>query len=172
MLPAAKSALLNNHKHKNEWLHSKNDALTLIINGGHEEVTIHCLGHCSQRVTGLQSVVAIVDVCWGLEGQTALQIVLVEVHLSSNVVVLQNLLLLVEPAQLGMGVTPNRELDAGIVAFLGLSQSQDDWRDCRETEKKSYNLHDILGILTLHPKHEGKSRISGPWVNQKFSFLS
>lgn len=135
-------------------------------------MTIHRLGHCSQRVTGLQSVVAVVDVCWGLEGQTALQIVLVEVHLSSNVVILQNLLLLVEPAQLGMGVTPNRELDAGIVALLWLSQSQDDWRDCREKEKKSYHLHNILGILALQPKHEGKSRISDPWVNQKFSFLS
>ena len=95
-------------------------------------MTIHCLGDCSQRVAGLKSVVAIVDVCWVLEGQTALQIVLVEVHVSSDVIVLENLLLLVEPAQLGMGVTPNRELNAGIMALLGLSQSQDDWRNCSE----------------------------------------
>lgn len=107
-----------------EQLHSKSDPLTLINNAGvHEEVTIHCLGDRSQRVAGLQSVVAVVDVCWVLEGEAALQIVLVEVHLSPNVVVLQNLLLLVEPAQLGMGVTPNRELDAGVVALLRLSQS-------------------------------------------------
>lgn len=104
-------------------------------------MTIHCLGDRSQRVAGLQSVVAVVDVRWVLKGQTALQIVLVEVHLSSNVLVLENLLLLVEPAQLWMGVTPNRELDAGIVALLGLSQSQDDWRNCSGEEKKPCVLH-------------------------------
>lgn len=123
-VPPANTALLNEQK--------KTDLLTFIINAGsHEEVTIHGLSDCSQRVAGLQSVVAIVDMCWVLEGQAAFKIILVEVHLSSDVVVLQDLLLLVEPAQLRMGVTPNRELDAGIVALFGLSQSQDDWRNCR-----------------------------------------
>lgn len=73
---------------------------------------------------------------WVLEVETALQIVLVEVHLSSDVVVLLNLLLLVEPAQLWMGVTPHGELNAGIMALLWLSQPQDDWRNCREDGKK------------------------------------
>lgn len=99
-------------------------------------MTIHRLGDRSQRVAGLQSVVAIVDVRWVLESQTALQIVLVEVHLSSDVLILEDLLLLVEPAQLGVRVTPNRELDAGIVTLLRFSQSQDDWRNCREEGKK------------------------------------
>ncbi len=104
-------------------------------------MTVHCLGDRSQRVAGFQSVVAVVDVCWVLKGQTALQIVLVEVHLSSNVLVLENLFLLVEPAQLWMGVTPNCELDAGIVALLWLSQPQDDWRNCIEEGKKPFHLH-------------------------------
>lgn len=92
-------------------------------------MTVHCLCDCSQWVACLQSIVAIVDVCRGLEGQAALQIVLVEVHLSSNVVILLNFLLLVEPTQLRMWVAPHGELDAGVMALLGLSQSQDDWRN-------------------------------------------
>lgn len=114
-------------------------------------MTIHRLGDCSQRVAGLQSVVAVVDVCWVLEGQAALQVVLVEVHLGPNVVVLQNLLLLVEPAQLGMGVTPNRELDAGVVALLRLSQSQDDRRNCRkkESHSKGYSSPDYCVATQL-----------------------
>lgn len=90
---------------------------------------VHRLCDRSQGVAGLQSVVAIVDVGRGLEGQTALQIVLVEVHLRSNVVILLNLLLLVEPTQLRMWVTAHSELDAGVVALLGLSQPHDDWRN-------------------------------------------
>lgn len=70
--------------------------------------------------------------CWVLEGQAALQIVLEEVHLSADVVILQNLLVIVEPTQLRVRVASNRELYAGIMALLGLSQSQDDWRNCRE----------------------------------------
>lgn len=97
-----------------------------------EEVTVDWFGHCSQTVTGLQGVVAIVNVRWVLEGQAALQIVLEEVHLGADVVILQDLLVIVEPAQLGVGVASNRELYAGIMALLGLSQSQDDWRNCRE----------------------------------------
>lgn len=104
-------------------------------------MTIHCLGDRSQRVACLQSVVAIVDMRWVLKGQAALQIVLVEVHLSSDVLILENLPLLVEPTQLGMGVASNCELDAGIVALLGLSQSQDNWRDCEEG-KRPCSLHD------------------------------
>lgn len=95
-----------------------------------EEVTIHRLGDRSQSVAGLQGIVAIVDVSWVLEGQTALEIVLVEVHFSPDVVIFNNFLLFVEPAQLGLGVTPNREFNAGIKPLLRLSQSQDDWRNC------------------------------------------
>lgn len=69
---------------------------------------------------------------WVLEGQAALQIVLEEVHLGADVVILQDLLVIVEPTQLGVGVASNRELYAGIMALLGLSQSQDDRRNCRE----------------------------------------
>lgn len=104
-------------------------------------MTIHCLCDCSQWVAGLQSVVAIVDVRRGLEGQAALQIVLVEVHLSSNVVILLNLLLMVEPTQLRMWVTPHGELDAGVMALLGLSQSQDDWRNWEKSEEIKTALH-------------------------------
>lgn len=39
---------------------------------GQEEVTVYCLGDCTQRVAGLQGVVAIVNVCWVLKGQTSL----------------------------------------------------------------------------------------------------
>lgn len=99
-------------------------------------MTVHCLGDRSQRVAGFQGVVAIVDVCWVLEGQTSLQIILIEVHLSADIIILEDLLLLVEPAQLRMWVTPNRELDASIVALLGFSQPQDDWRNCEEEVKK------------------------------------
>lgn len=67
----------------------------LLTFGIREEVTIHWFGDCSQRVTGLQRVVAIVEVGRVLYGQAALQIVLVEVHLGSNVVILQDLLLVV-----------------------------------------------------------------------------
>lgn len=95
-----------------------------------EEVTIHRLGDRSQSVAGLQGIVAIVDVSWVLEGQTALEIVLVEVHFSPDVVIFNNFLLFVEPAQLGLGVTPNCEFNAGIKPLLRLSQSQDDWRNC------------------------------------------
>lgn len=105
--------------------------LTLFDFRIHEEVTVDWFGHGSQTVTGLQGVVAVVDVCRVLEGQAALQIVLVEVHLSADVVVLQDLLMIVEPSQLRVGVASNRELDAGIVALLGLSQPQDHWGNCR-----------------------------------------
>lgn len=115
--------------------------LTFIDIRSHEEVAVHCLCNSSQWVAGLQSVVAIVDVGRGLEGQAALQIVLVEVHLSSNVVILLNLLLLVEPTQLRMWVTPHGELDAGVMALLGLSQSQDDWRNWETSEKIKTALH-------------------------------
>lgn len=115
--------------------------LTFIDIRSHEEVTVHCLCDCSQWVAGLQSVVAIVDVRRGLEGQAALQIVLVEVHLSSNVVILLNLLVLVEPTQLRMWVTPHGELDAGVMALLGLSQSQDDWRNWEKNEEIKTALH-------------------------------
>lgn len=101
-----------------------------------KEVTVHRLCDCSQGVAGLQGVVAIVDVRRVLEGETALQVVLEVVHLRANVVVLLDLLLLVEPAQLGMGVAPHGELDAGVVAPLGLSQSQDDWRNWEEEKRK------------------------------------
>lgn len=114
-------------------------------------MTIHCLCDCSQWVAGLQSVVAIVDVRRGLEGQAALQIVLVEVHLSSNVVILLNLLLLVEPTQLRMWVTPHGELDAGVMALLGLSQSQDDWRNWEKSEEIKTALH--RGQSTAFVRH-------------------
>lgn len=90
--------------------------------GIREEVTIHWFGNCSQRVTGLQRVVAIVEVRRILYGQAALQVVLVEVHLGSDVVILQDLLLVVEPAQFGMRVTADRELYASVVALLGFGQ--------------------------------------------------
>lgn len=95
-------------------------------------MTVHRLGDRPQRVARLQGVVAVVDVRWVLEGQAALQVVLVEVHLGADVAALENLLLLVEPAQLRVRVTPNRELDAGVVALLRFRQSQDDWRNCSE----------------------------------------
>ncbi len=79
---------------------------------------------------------------WVLKGQTALKIVLEEVHLSTDVAVLENLLLLVVPTQLGMGVAPNCKLDAGIMALLRFSQSQDHWRNCRKKVKKPGPLHD------------------------------
>lgn len=99
-------------------------------------MTVHRLCDCSQRVAGLQGVVAIVDVRRVLEVETALQVVLEVFHIGANVVVLLNLLLLVEPAQLGMGVAPHGELDAGVVPPLGLSQSQDDWRNWEEEKRK------------------------------------
>lgn len=130
--------LLVNHKQSFGATEPKKKApLTIIVNARSlEEVTVHCLADCSQRVAGLQSVVAIVDVCWVLKGQAALQIVLVEVHLSSNVVILQNLLLLVEPTQLRMRVTADCELNARIVALLWLGQPHNDWRNCTKEEKK------------------------------------
>lgn len=97
---------------------------------------VHRLCDRSQRVAGLQGVVAVVDVRGVLEGQAALQVVLVKVHLGPDVVVLLNLLLLVEPAQLGMGVPPHGELDAGVVALLGLGESQDDWRNWGEGTRR------------------------------------
>lgn len=111
--------------------------LTLFAFRIHEEVTVDWFGHCSQTVTGLQGVVAVVDVCRVLEGQAALQVVLVEVHLGADVVVLQYLLVVVEPAQLGMGVASHRELDAGVVSLLGLSQPQDRWGNWRGGENWS-----------------------------------
>lgn len=160
-----------------EWLHSKNDPLTATISaGGHKEVTIHCLSHCSQWVTGLQRIVAIVDVRWVLESQTALQIVLVEVHLRSNVFVLQNLLLLVEPTQFGMWVTPNCEFDAGIVAALGFSQSQNDRRNCRKIKINRHHL-DFLRTVTAFWLFGGLSAkqlffpLLKPWNKQKILFL-
>lgn len=99
-------------------------------------MTVHRLCDCSQSVAGLQGVVAVVDVRRVLEGETALQVVLVVLHLGANVVVLLNLLVFVEPAQLGMGVAPHGELNAGVMALLGLSQSQDDWRDWEEEMRK------------------------------------
>lgn len=108
------------------------NVLTLFDFRIHEEVTVDWFGHCSQTVTGLQGVVAVVDVCRVLEGQAALQVVLVEVHLGADVVILQDLLVIVEPAQFRVGVAANRELDAGVMALLGFSQPQDHWRNCRE----------------------------------------
>lgn len=105
-------------------------------------MTVHRLCDSSQSVAGLQGVVAIVDVRRVLEGETALQVVLVVVHLSANVVILLNLLLLVEPAQFGMGVAPHGELDAGVMALLRLSQSQDDWRNWRRKRGKDLLLHE------------------------------
>lgn len=103
-------------------------------------MTVDRFGHCSQSVAGLQGVVAIVDVCGVLEGQAALQIVLVKVHVSADVVILQDLLLIVEPAQLRVGVASNRELYAGIMPLLGLSQPQDHGRNCKgESEKEFLN---------------------------------
>lgn len=99
-------------------------------------MTIHHLRDCPQRVFGLQSVVAVVNVCRVLEDQTALQIVLVGVRLGSDVIVQKNLLVLMEPAQLGLGVTPNGELDTSIMAFFRFGQSQDDRRNCSEEKKK------------------------------------
>lgn len=155
VLPAANSAsFIINQQHSEEQLQSRRDPLTVVIARGHQEVTVHRLGDRSQRVAGLQGVVAVVDVRRVLEGQAALQIVLVEVHLGSDVLVLEDLLLLVEPAELGEGVTPDRELDAGVVALLGLCQSQDDWRNCGEGGRKGTTSFTrqiiILGTLTLH----------------------
>lgn len=101
---------------------SRNKPLTIYTGvRGHEEVSINCLGDGSKRVAGLQSVVAIVNVCGVLESQTTLQIVLVEGHLSTDVLALENLLLPVEPAQLGVGVSPNCELNASVMAPLRFS---------------------------------------------------
>ena len=86
---------------------------------------------------------------WVLEGQTALQVVLVEVHVSSDVLILLNLLLFVEPAQLGVRVTTNREFNAGIKALLRLSQSQDDRRNC---SGEGGEIGNLLGIPTINPK--------------------
>lgn len=104
--------------------------LTLVIYArGHEEVPIHRFCNCSKRVAGLQSVVPVVDVCWVSKVEAALRIVLVEVHLGADILILDYLLLLVEPAKLGMRITTDCEFDAGIMALLGLSQSQDDRRN-------------------------------------------
>lgn len=78
--------------------------------------------------------------CRVLEGQAALQIVLVEVHLGADVVILQDLLVIVEPAQLRVGVASNRELYAGVMALLGLSQPQDHWGNCRGEKQYSDEL--------------------------------
>lgn len=94
-----------------------------------QEVSVHGFGDGAQSVAGFQGVVAVVDVGGVLEGQAALQVVLVEVHLCPDVLVLQDLLLLVEPAQLGVGVTPYGELDAGVVTLLRLRQPHDDRRN-------------------------------------------
>lgn len=134
-------------------------------------MTVHCLCDCSQWVAGLQSIVAIVDVCRGLEGQAALQIVLVEVHLSSNVVILLNFLLLVEPTQLRMWVAPHGELNAGVMALLGLSQSQDDWRNWGKSEEIKTALHRVqstafvrhLTSLKIEEKTQ-KLQASALWI--------
>lgn len=109
-------------------------------------MAVHRLGDPSQRVAGLQGVVAVVDVGGVLEGETALQVVLVVVHLRADVFVLQDLLLLVEPAQLRVGVAPHGELDAGVMALLGLRQYQDDRRNWEEEKRKR--------LATLGDSHE------------------
>lgn len=142
---ATSSLLLINHKYRKE-LPDRNNPLTIIIDfRGQEEVTVHRLGHCSQGIAGLQGVVAVVEVCRVPEAEAALQIVLIEIHVCFDVLILDDLLLLVEPTQLGVGVAAHRELDAGIVALLGLGQRQDDWRiwgeNRRFTRKNTFQAH-------------------------------
>lgn len=145
-----------NHAHTGDELASTNDALTFVDVWLDEEVTIHCLGDRSQGVAGLQSVVPIVDMCGVVESQTALQIVLVEVHLSSDVVTLDNLLLLVEPTEFWVRVPPNRELNAGVEALLRLGQSQDYWRNCSERLKEtlSFKIHRSIYNNTVQNMRE------------------
>lgn len=99
-------------------------------------MTINGLCDLPQGVAGLQSVIAVVDVCWILKDQAALQVVLVEFHLGPDVVVLNDLLLLEEPFQFGVRVASHCELDAGVETLLRLGQSQDDWGNCTKKEGK------------------------------------
>lgn len=64
LLAAKKASFVNNKQEQQKY------PLTFINNV--HEVTVHRLSDRSQRVFGLQSVVAIVNVCWVLEDQTAL----------------------------------------------------------------------------------------------------
>lgn len=98
------------------------DVLLTAILRCDQEVTINRLRGPPQRVSGLQGVVAVVEVSRVPENQTALEGVLVKVHVCSDVLVLLDLLLLVEPAQFGVGVPADREFDAGVQPLLRLSQ--------------------------------------------------
>ena len=58
--------------------------LTIRIKRLIEEVAIHHLGGHAQEVAGLQCVVAVVVMRGVFEGQTALQVVLVDLHLCAH----------------------------------------------------------------------------------------
>lgn len=67
--------------------------------------------------------------CWVLKSQAAFQVILVVCHLRADIFVLQDLAVLVEPAQCGMGKAPHGELDAGEMAIFRLIQLQNYWRN-------------------------------------------
>lgn len=59
---------------------------------------VHSFGDGTQKVAGFQGVVAVVVVGGVTEGEAALQIVLVDLHLRADVITHRDLLVLVEPA--------------------------------------------------------------------------
>lgn len=67
--------------------------------------------------------------CWVLKNQAAFQVILVVLHLRADIFALQDLTVLVEPAQCGMGKAPHGELNAGVMALFWFIQLQDYWRN-------------------------------------------
>lgn len=92
---------------------------------------VHSFDSHAQEVAGLQRVIAIVVVCWVFEHEASLQVVLIDLHIWTNVIVGLDLLALIVPPQGGQGVRTNRENHACVVQFLRLLKLNDDGRDCR-----------------------------------------
>lgn len=57
-----------------------------------KEVSIHSTDGYPQVVGGLQSIVAIVVVCWVFEGKAALYVVLINIHVRADILSMGNFL--------------------------------------------------------------------------------
>lgn len=99
---------------------------------------VHSFDSHAQEVAGLQCVIAIVVVCWVSEHEASLQVVLIDVHLWTNICGRLDLLALIVPPQGGQGVRTHREDHACVVPLLRLLKLNDDRRDCRRETKHFY----------------------------------